>query len=75
MTAGGEKNTLVLAINYFSIEDLNKIQNFFLYKYQIKVNIHKNHIIYIPSKYSKIFYSLIELFIHENCKYKIKQLF
>lgn len=60
-----------ISTNCFTKEDINKIQNYFLYKYNIKTKIHCDNRLYISAKSSKTFVDLILPFMHPDCMYKL----
>lgn len=61
-----------LATNCFTIEDLQKFQNFLLRKFNIKTTICKNHTLYIKAKSFRRMKSYIEPYMCECTKYKIR---
>lgn len=63
-----------LSTNCFSDEDLKLIQNYFLFKYDIKTTVHRSHVLYIPRKYIEKFTKLVEPYIQPCCKYKLHEI-
>lgn len=61
----------LLCTNSFSFESLNIIQEFFLEKFDIKVNIQASHQIYITASGKEKFKNLIEPYIIPSMKYKL----
>ena len=60
-----------ISTNCFSEEDLLMIKQYFIDKWNICINIHKDNTIYIPAKYRDKFTSIIKPFIHSDCLYKL----
>ena len=61
----------ILCTNCFSYESLLIIQEFFLEKFNIKVNIQASHQIYITASGKEKFKNLIEPYIIPSMKYKL----
>ena len=61
----------LLCTNCFSIESLLIIQEFFLKKFDIQVNIQASHRIYIISSSKEKFKNLINPYIIPSMKYKL----
>lgn len=55
----------------FSIDDLNIIKDYFKDKWNVDIVIRNNKEIYIGAKYRDKFKSIIEPYIHDDCKYKL----
>lgn len=66
-----EDSGYCISTNCFKESDLQLIKQYFLTKWQITINIRKNHVIYIPCKYRNKFTSIIKPFIHSDCLYKL----
>lgn len=69
-----EDSGYCISTNCFSEKDLLIIQQYFIYKWNIYINIRKNNIVYIPSKYRDKFTLIIKPFIHSDCLYKLHNL-
>lgn len=60
-----------ISTNCFSDQDLLIIKEFFISKFNIEINSHKDHTIYISAKYKDLFTNLIKPYIHSDCLYKL----
>lgn len=65
------KNCYYISTNCFSKEDLEIVKEYFLKKWNIKITINKQNIVYIPAKYRDSFTNIIKPYIHFNCLYKL----
>lgn len=61
----------MIATQCFSKDNLNTIKSYFKDVWDIDITIRTNGEIYIGSKYKDKFTSIIEPFIHSDCKYKL----
>lgn len=60
-----------ISTNFFSLEELKVLQNMLLKNFDIKSNIHKGNILYIPSLYKDRFTELIKPYATDDVKYKL----
>ena len=60
-----------IATNCFSNEDIKIIMQFFIDKYDIYINVHRDNVIYIRAKDRDKFTKIIKPYIHNDCLYKL----
>lgn len=62
----------LLATNCFEIDEIKQFQDFLLQKFNIETTLLKNHALYIKAKSYRLMKSLIEPYMCECMKYKIR---
>lgn len=63
-------NSIMISTDCFTIEELNKFNDFLYQKFNIKFNIIKRNKMYLPVRYYNIFKETVLPFIHPTMMYK-----
>jgi len=66
----------IFCTDSFSLEDLEILKKLFIAKYNVYPSLHKQrkdqYRLYIPQKYFSILKKIMEPYVHESFKYKLK---